>query len=133
MLRLVRSRLVLYVFTGASALLHAAAQPTKPGHVHVDQFGYLPAERKIAVLSDPQLGFNAGDHYTPGNDLELRSALPLHMRAPERILCSAAEVPPFEPGCSFSLATKRTIPEAQPRIDRFRMTHAHEAGAKVIC
>lgn len=74
MLRLVRSRLVLYVFTGASALLHATAQPTKPGHVHVDQFGYLPAERKIAVLSDPQLGFNAGDHYTPGNDLELRSA-----------------------------------------------------------
>ena len=43
-------------------------------YVHVDQFGYLTDGNKIAVLSDPQLGFNANESYTPGNTLELRNA-----------------------------------------------------------
>ncbi len=47
-------------------------QPADPGHIHVDQFGYLPGEQKVAVLSDPQTGFNAGDHYAPGARLEVR-------------------------------------------------------------
>jgi hypothetical protein len=47
-------------------------QPANPGHIHVDQFGYLPAERKVAVLGDPQVGFNAGDRYLPGKELEVR-------------------------------------------------------------
>lgn len=49
-------------------------QPADPGHIHVDQFGYLPGEQKVAVLSDPQIGFNAGDSYTPGPHLEVRRA-----------------------------------------------------------
>jgi hypothetical protein len=50
-------------------------QPADPGHIHVDQFGYLPNEQKIAVISDPQVGFNAGDHYSPGARLEVRRAM----------------------------------------------------------
>ncbi len=46
--------------------------PPVTGHIHVDQFGYLPDEQKVAVLSDPQKGFNAGDHFTPGPLLEVR-------------------------------------------------------------
>lgn len=42
-------------------------------HIHVDQFGYLPDVQKVAVISNPQQGFNAGDSYTPGT-LELRDA-----------------------------------------------------------
>lgn len=60
------------VASGAGESPSLPHQPANPGHIHVDQFGYLPKERKIAVLSDPQIGFNAGDRYTPGPRLELR-------------------------------------------------------------
>lgn len=43
--------------------------------IHVDQFGYWPDAEKVAVLSDPQIGFNAADIYTPANALEVRNAL----------------------------------------------------------
>ncbi len=40
-------------------------------HIKIDQFGYLPAAQKIAVLSDPQVGYNAPDPYTPGTELQV--------------------------------------------------------------
>src|ERR1035437_4596918 len=46
--------------------------PAVNGLIRVDQFGYLPDEAKVAVLADPQLGFNAADHYTPGSEIEVR-------------------------------------------------------------
>ncbi|MBK8475863.1 MAG: glycoside hydrolase family 9 protein [Opitutaceae bacterium] len=46
--------------------------PEVTGRFHVDQFGYLPDERKIAVISDPQLGYNAAESFTPGPELQLR-------------------------------------------------------------
>lgn len=36
------------------------------GHIVTDQFGYLPGSSKIAVIRDPQVGFDAGDSFTPG-------------------------------------------------------------------
>jgi hypothetical protein len=39
----------------------------------VDQFGYLPDIPKVAVISDPQTGFNAAESYTPGSALEVRT------------------------------------------------------------
>ncbi|MBM3493775.1 MAG: glycoside hydrolase family 9 [Armatimonadetes bacterium] len=48
---------------------------TRPGlppvtsRIHVDQFGYKPTETKVAVISDPQRGYNAADDYTPGPEL----------------------------------------------------------------
>lgn len=65
---------VLGVTAFASRPLRASDGLANPGHTYVDQFGYLPDERKVAVLSDPQVGFNAGDHFTPGEQLELRRA-----------------------------------------------------------
>lgn len=47
--------------------------PSLSGEIHVDQFGYLPHARKVAVLADPQEGFNAADSYEPGAILELRN------------------------------------------------------------
>jgi endoglucanase len=38
----------------------------------VDQFGYRPDMKKVAILVDPQQGWNAKDEYVPGNTLELR-------------------------------------------------------------
>lgn len=46
--------------------------PPITGRIHVDQFGYLPQEEKVAVISDPQKGYNAADSYQPGATLEVR-------------------------------------------------------------
>lgn len=50
-----------------------AGLPAVTGRIHVDQFGYLPGETKVAVISNPVRGYNAGDSYTPGETLEVRS------------------------------------------------------------
>jgi len=41
--------------------------------IHVDQFGYLPESNKVAVISNPQLGYNASESFTPST-LEVRNA-----------------------------------------------------------
>ncbi|MCB9201406.1 MAG: glycoside hydrolase family 9 protein [Flavobacteriales bacterium] len=38
----------------------------------VDQFGYRPLDPKVAVIRDPQAGFNAAESYTPGPLIEVR-------------------------------------------------------------
>jgi endoglucanase len=40
----------------------------------VDQFGYLPDAEKIAVLRDPETGFDATDSYTPGSKYQVIDA-----------------------------------------------------------
>lgn len=46
--------------------------PAVTGRIHVDQFGYLPRGRKVAVVSDPQQGYNAFEAYQPGPKLQVR-------------------------------------------------------------
>ncbi|MGL4610507.1 MAG: glycoside hydrolase family 9 protein [Trueperaceae bacterium] len=43
-------------------------------YIMVDQFGYLPDATKVAVLVDPQVGFNADDSFEPSETLEVRSS-----------------------------------------------------------
>jgi hypothetical protein len=50
----------------------AAGPATVGKYIMVDQFGYRPDDPKVAVLVDPQQGFNAGDSYTPGSSIEVR-------------------------------------------------------------
>ena len=40
--------------------------------IHVDQFGYYTDAEKVAVLSNPQVGFNSNESYTPSGTIELR-------------------------------------------------------------
>jgi hypothetical protein len=35
-------------------------------HIKIDQFGYLPNNKKIAVIVDPQTGYNAAESFNPG-------------------------------------------------------------------
>src|SRR4030095_5536929 len=64
----------------ASFILFSApsivAGPSKINyHIHVDQFGYRCDAVKIAVISDPQTGYNSADHFSPGtgtNKYEVR-------------------------------------------------------------
>lgn len=50
----------------------AAASITATPYILVDQFGYRPQDPKVAVIADPQQGFNAEDSYIPGKAIEVR-------------------------------------------------------------
>jgi hypothetical protein len=51
--------------------------PTVPGlppvtaHIAVDQFGYFEHETKVAVIGDPQAGYNVRRPYIPASELQL--------------------------------------------------------------
>lgn len=55
-----------------SASSNAASTTAGDPHYKIDQFGYLPDEEKIAVISAAQAGFDAPDRFTPGTALEVR-------------------------------------------------------------
>ncbi|MFT3701977.1 MAG: glycoside hydrolase family 9 protein [Agriterribacter sp.] len=48
--------------------LQSAAHPpaTFSKHIKIDQFGYLPGSKKVAVIVDPQVGYNASESFSPG-------------------------------------------------------------------
>ena len=51
--------------------------PVKPPvspYIVVDQFGYLPAGQKVAVIRDPQNGFDAAESFSPGGTYALVNA-----------------------------------------------------------
>jgi len=50
----------------AAAPLALAAPAQTTAFIKLDQFGYLPASRKIAVVADPQQGANAAQAFNPG-------------------------------------------------------------------
>jgi len=54
--------------SSASSVSQAAAIS---GFIVVDQFGYLPDAKKIAVIRDPQTGYDANLSFTPGSTYEL--------------------------------------------------------------
>jgi len=43
-----------------------AAPSTTTHFIKIDQFGYFPSSKKIAVISDPQVGINSAESFTPG-------------------------------------------------------------------
>jgi hypothetical protein len=71
MLRRVSSFLFLVCLSIGSAW--AAAPGSFTLRIAVDQFGYLPNLPKVAVISDPQVGYNSAQAYTPGPTLQLRT------------------------------------------------------------
>ena len=60
---------ILFLFI--STILKAASSQTTY-HIKVDQFGYFPLSRKVAVITDPQVGFNAAETFNPGNQRQIR-------------------------------------------------------------
>lgn len=63
----IKSILILCLFS-----IYSSGQSTTQ-RIHIDQFGYLPEAIKVAVLSDPQQGYNAAESYNPGAMLQLRN------------------------------------------------------------
>lgn len=60
----------LGLLLGISYTLQAQITP-----IHVDQFGYPKFGAKVAVLVDPQVGFNAADSYTPSATIVVRNSV----------------------------------------------------------
>ncbi|WP_461114675.1 glycoside hydrolase family 9 protein [Spirosoma jeollabukense] len=54
--------------------LNIVTQPvvTIDNHLKIDQFGYLPMAKKIAVISNPQTGYNASETFTPSSTYQIR-------------------------------------------------------------
>lgn len=53
------------VFLLLSHLTHAGPRQTS-NFIKIDQFGYLNDSKKVAVISNPQVGFNASSSFAPG-------------------------------------------------------------------
>jgi endoglucanase len=59
-------------------MLYALSVFAEPGqrtrYIMVDQFGYRPIDKKIAVIADPLEGRNASDSFIPGAPYEVRNS-----------------------------------------------------------
>lgn len=49
-----------------------SAPPAIDNHIKVDQFGYRSTDQKIAVISNPIIGYNNSSPFTPGNNYQIR-------------------------------------------------------------
>lgn len=66
-------RTALYVITLLLPFICSAVGPaTISNHIHIDQFGYRTAAQKVCIISDPQVGFNGSESFSPGNTYEVR-------------------------------------------------------------
>lgn len=59
---------------GSSVGGTAGNAPPVSKFIVVDQFGYLPDSEKIAIIRDPESGFDASDSFTPGKSYALVNA-----------------------------------------------------------
>jgi endoglucanase len=66
-----------------SAAAQSTIHPAPPGmsagipfdpHILADQFGYRPQDPKVAVIRNPQVGFDSSDQIVPGPRYEVRQA-----------------------------------------------------------
>ncbi len=65
-------RRFLQCFIGLLFYAGFAQTGTLQKYIVVDQFGYRPGDDKVAVIADPQEGFNSNDSFSPGNNYQVR-------------------------------------------------------------
>ena len=81
---------LMVILAGIASTVMAQPGPVEE-HIKVDQFGYLPGEAKIAVVSNPLTGFNSSDSFLPGATYEVR-------RADDDAVVLAGAVTPWQGG-----------------------------------
>lgn len=67
-------RQITLLISGLLLISIAAHSYTITEFIKVNQIGYRPDEVKVAVISDPEVGFNSALSFNPGNVYELRDA-----------------------------------------------------------
>ncbi len=65
------SKTMILLVLLATVSVHAGDDVVTP-QITIDQFGWLPHARKVAILADPVKGQNAGQSYRPGKSFEIR-------------------------------------------------------------
>ncbi|WP_066406688.1 glycoside hydrolase family 9 protein [Flavisolibacter tropicus] len=59
-------QMLVFMLLFATSFYLKAAPAQTTYHIKVDQFGYLTASKKVAVIVDPQVGYNAAESFLPG-------------------------------------------------------------------
>ena len=70
-----RIRVLSILFILISALTVYSGPSVTDNHIKIDQFGYRCNDQKIAIISNPQTGFNAASTFSPGvgvNEYQIR-------------------------------------------------------------
>jgi hypothetical protein len=62
------------LFAGLLFITSNAFVQTIQPYIRIDQFGYRPGDKKVAVIADPKVGFNANEEFIPGELYQVRSA-----------------------------------------------------------
>jgi hypothetical protein len=57
---------LLYIGLSASLPAYSLPPVTTTKYIKIDQFGYLTTSKKVAVIVDPQTGYNAAESFSPG-------------------------------------------------------------------
>jgi endoglucanase len=70
-MKLVAANSVLIPFFFLSVQVHGTLSSID-NHIKIDQFGYRTGDKKVAVISNPQVGYNAASTFTPGPIYEVR-------------------------------------------------------------
>lgn len=70
---IISKRMILSVWCLMALSFCAVAQQTS-NFIVVDQFGYLPDMPKVAVIRDPEVGYDADESFTPGQEYALVDA-----------------------------------------------------------
>lgn len=61
------TKFALLAFAVICSCMNCFASPgVTTKFIKLDQFGYLPSSRKVAVIVDPQTGYNAAESFSPG-------------------------------------------------------------------
>ena len=85
----------------SSSIVASSAASSKAAAISafivVDQFGYLPSAKKIAVIRDPQTGYDANLSFTPGNSYRL-----INLQNNEVVLSGTATA--WNSGATYALA-----------------------------
>jgi hypothetical protein len=64
-------RLAITLIIGLTGHILAAQPGIITQHLKIDQFGYPPDVEKICIINNPQIGFDSGLSYIPGDSLEV--------------------------------------------------------------
>ncbi|NQU88126.1 MAG: glycoside hydrolase family 9 protein [Mariniphaga sp.] len=65
--KILNLRYSLILILNFIVFLSVAENPQTSKYIVIDQFGYRPDAKKIAVIRNPQVGFDAEESFTPGN------------------------------------------------------------------
>jgi endoglucanase len=66
---------IVFMYLVTITFVASAIPATITQFIKIDQFGYKPNDQKIAVISDPQLGYNSALFFSPGTTYEIRNWL----------------------------------------------------------